>query len=1056
MMLGRLGRALALLPLVVAPANAAGPKQAGEGPVAPGGAPGQTAGEPVAADVTLPGRADLATEIRDRDSGMRVALRLSGSKAVPSSQHARERTRVYEGAAPHSGDVVIERTRFGAEDFVRFATKPPREALEYRIDVSRAAGLRLVENVLELVDEAGTPRLRMAAPYVVDRRGARVDARVSLDDCDADVSGRAPWGRPVTAPGRRECRVTVSWENGALEYPAVVDPSWTSTKSNMISPRSSHTATLLPDGRVLIVGGESVAGKTYLQSAELFDPKTNTFAATGSMSEARSEHVAVGFSDGSVIVAAGRNAAGPLSSTELYDGGTFKKVDPQRNVRAQAAGTLIGNGSALVAGGVDGTGIVLTTTELFDPSTAKWTLAGSMTTKRIGHYVTTLTDGSALAVAGISTTTLADLNDAELFIPSTNKWSKTGSLTETRYDFGGATLTDGRVLVAGGHQASLGAPTAGAEIYDPKKGTWSKAGKLATARSELTLTALSNGLALAAGGAVRDSARAITAYSKSVEVYDPTTNTWSSLPDLAQPRYGHTATLLHDGRVLVAGGAADKGPLGTAELFTLDANGTACKTAASCASGFCVDGVCCEKACDTTCNACAKASTGKADGTCALALAGQDPHGDCKDDGAPSCKMDGLCDGKGACERYPSTSKCTPSACKTGGDCTSGFCADGICCDAACDGKCEACTSAKKGSGTDGTCGPIAKGTDPDADCGTLGTGVCKSTGTCDGSGACVAPTKGKACAAAKCADRVTLAAAAKCGAQGDCTPDTTDCTPFVCDAKAVACTTSCSTDADCATGAKCLDGLCAKSENGASCADAVECSSGFCVDGVCCDKACDGQCEACDDSGNEGTCKPIAGDPHGGRNACAGSGTCGGSCDGVVAQMCDYPHADRTCDGDTANTCKDGTETVNRCNGLGACVASPKDCAPFACDKAACKTSCTSDADCQTGVHCDTNGKCTPGIALGCTNEDTTMTVDGGTRSCAPYACDNGSCKTSCKSDSDCAGGATCASGKCHGGSSGGCGCTLTETGPGPGGLLFAALSILLSRLRRRRAMLH
>ena len=85
-----------------------------------------------------------------------------------------------------------------------------------------------------------------------------------------------------------------------------------------------------------------------------------------------------------------------------------------------------------------------------------------------------------------------------------------------------------------------------------------------------------------------------------------------------------------------------------------------------------------------------------------------------------------------------------PDACARDGQCVSGHCVDGVCCDRACDGDCEACSAAKKGSGGDGTCGPVKSGTDPDGDCGTMGTGVCKAVGTCDGKAACAVPTAGK------------------------------------------------------------------------------------------------------------------------------------------------------------------------------------------------------------------------------------------------------------------------------------------------------------------------
>jgi hypothetical protein len=1001
------------------------------------------------AEVVLPAKADAETRIVDRASGVRVGVRLEGARPAPARLSGAAVT--YTAAMPHAGDVTLRPSLRGAEDFVTILRKPAHEAVVYAADVSSAAGLRLVGNVLELLDASGAPRLRMAAPSLVDRRGRRFDAKVALTDCAADASGAAPWGRPVTPPGRARCAVSIEWTGATAEYPVVLDPSWASTKGNMIAPRRGHTATLLSDGTVLIVGGAPPTGqKAPLLTAELFDPKTGTFAMTGSLSEGRASHVAVLLKSGKVLLTSGAGQANPVASTELYESGKFRVVGALHTARSQAAATLLSSGQVLIAGGINGAGEVTDSTELFDPTMEMWTPAPSMNDKRIGHYLTTLSNtGSGLAVAGITTTTVADLVDCEFFTASLNKWTTTAALAEPRSFFGAATLTDGSVLVSGGYDASRAATTDGVEIFDASKQTWSKTGKLAAARTEHTLTALSGGSAVAAGGIVRNGSRAITEYLKSVEAYDPAAKAWSSLPDMKQARSGHTATLLADGRVLVAGGDTAQGATATAELLSLDAKATACKVGATCATGFCVDGVCCESACDTACNACILAGTGKPDGTCALAQAGKDPHDDCKDDGAPTCKKDGLCDGAGACEDYPST-KCTPSACAMDEECSSGFCADGVCCDTACSGDCQACTKTKKGSGSDGTCGPVAKGMDPDKDCGTLGKGVCKGAGTCDGSGACRAETEGKDCAPEGCSDTVTLARAATCNAAGDCAPDTLDCTPFLCDAKAVACTTTCVKDADCATGAHCSDGACAKSGNGTACKDAVECTSGFCADGYCCDKACSGQCEACDGSGTEGTCKPVSGDPANGRKPCDGSGPCAGSCTGTFGDSCDYPHNDEVCN--TGGTCTDGMETASRCNGSGLCVETPRDCAPFACDAEACRTSCTKDGDCTPGVHCDENGQCTPGIALTCSGDDAVSLVDGGVHGCGAYKCVNTACNTSCKADDDCAGGASCKSGKCEASDSG-CGCRIgsLDDRRGAGSVLAVGLAAVLLRLRRR-----
>jgi hypothetical protein len=133
-------------------------------------------------------------------------------------------------------------------------------------------------------------------------------------------------------------------------------------------------------------------------------------------------------------------------------------------------------------------------------------------------------------------------------------------------------------------------------------------------------------------------------------------------------------------------------------------------------SGFCADGVCCDTACTGLCQACTAAKQGGGnDGTCGNITTGTDP--------ANECAGTAVCNGAGAC-KLPNG-----LACFANGDCVSGICVDGVCCNITCNLVCQACTAAKKGAGTDGTCGNIAAGADPDNEC-TGGS-------TCDGAGAC-------------------------------------------------------------------------------------------------------------------------------------------------------------------------------------------------------------------------------------------------------------------------------------------------------------------------------
>lgn len=905
--------------------------------------------------VTLPKTADGRTRVRDRATGMSIAFSLIGSR--PAKADAMSGITAFRAGGPEGSDVLVRRTDAGVEDFLRFEKRATVEALRYVVDVREASGLRFVDNVLEFLDAGGAPRLRMDAPSLVEATGALDDARIVLEDCRADTDARPPWGRPVTPSGRPRCVVRVEWNRPGANraYPLIVDPTWTATANTMTVARAGHTATVLTGGKVLIVGGQrpNAATPTYLNSTELFDPGTNTFAAGPALAGPRSLHVAVRLSNGDVLVAGGAAASGALTTTELYETSTgkFRSVGVLKAARQDAAAVELSGGKVLITGGIAGAN-VLQTAELYDTTSETWTFTvGNMVSPRFGHSLTLLPLGQAFVIGGASTAA-ANLvvTSADYYTASTDRFSVAPSLVTGRFHFGAAPLPDTRVLVVSGATSST--ETAAAEIFDPNTAAWSSAGTLAHARTHHRV-ALLGGSVVATGG-VEGAAKTVL---RSVELFDSAAKKWSALGDMLQPRYDHTATALADGRVLVAGGnTSATAATATAEILSLDKDGAPCKVGSTCGSGQCVDGVCCDTACTTSCFGCSKASTGLADGTCGPALAGKDPHGSCKDDGAPDCGNDGFCDGAGACEQYPAK-PCTPSPCTKADECTSGNCADGVCCDQPCSGACEACTVAKKGKGASGTCGPIAAGTDPDKECGPMGSAGCQGDATCDGSGACRVPNAGKSCAQAKCFDDVTLSEAATCSAAGDCTPTKTSCSPYQCDSAAAACKTTCATAADCAAGGACVSGACHLKDDGESCAGGGECTSNHCVDGVCCDTACPAQCSACDVSGSKGKCSPATGAPHGSRAPCDGTAPCAGECNGRLTDTCSYPSGN-SCG--PAVGCTDGGETAQRCNGFGRCVDLPtKGCAPFACGAEACKTSCANRADCAFGYVCDSKSSC-------------------------------------------------------------------------------------------------
>src|SRR5262249_50576959 len=158
----------------------------------------------------------------------------------------------------------------------------------------------------------------------------------------------------------------------------------------------------------------------------------------------------------------------------------------------------------------------------------------------------------------------------------------------------------------------------------------------------------------------------------------------------------------------------------------------------------------------------------------------------------------------------------------------------------------------------------------------------------------------------------------------------------------------------------------------------------GPCVDGVCCDSACTGQCEACDLAGHVGVCSPATGAPHGARTACETDGTaCGGACNGARRDACTFPASAVTC---RAPSCVDGGATLaGQCLGDGHCAAKQEQkCAPSTCGATACRGDCHGDGDCDASAFCSGN-VCTPKLADGATC--------GGDAQCASSHCVDGVC---------------------------------------------------------------
>ncbi|WNG40330.1 hemolysin [Archangium violaceum] len=217
---------------------------------------------------------------------------------------------------------------------------------------------------------------------------------------------------------------------------------------------------------------------------------------------------------------------------------------------------LLDDGRVLVAGGFN------VTSELYDPVTGTWSATGNTLAPHRGHTATKLLDGRVL-IAGGGQCPLTNAT-AELYVPALGKWRPAGQLNQQRFHHAAVLLPNGKVLVMGGNDSEHnGGVLASAELYDPATGTWSFSGSLSTARSHHTATLLPDGRVLIAGGI--DGGGNLLA---SAELYDPATGTFSSVGAMGFGRGYHTATLLPTGRVLVAGGAGiEPGLSVSAELY---------------------------------------------------------------------------------------------------------------------------------------------------------------------------------------------------------------------------------------------------------------------------------------------------------------------------------------------------------------------------------------------------------------------------------------------------------------------------------------------------------
>ncbi len=726
----------------------------------------------VTARVVLPSRANGQIHVEDAATGAGIDIALVG--ATNSVAQVVDGYVVYpKGQA--SGAIYERAEPSGVEDYVAFDARPASPSIAYDVALgSKVAGLRLVGNQLEMLDAGGTPRLRVAPPSIVGSAGEQADALLAVEGCAVDTNPAGPWGRTVTPPGAKRCRVRVSWAVDAVSYPALLDPRWQTTGSLSVA-RQDHNLIYLPlTGKVLAVGGRSSpTSTTGLSSAELYDKNSGTWSATSSMSGGRWSASATllgsssnGTTSQKVLVAGGINGSASLTTAQLYNqtAGTWAAAGTLNAARHLHTATLLNDGRVLVCGGMTGS-TVLTSAALYNPASGSGSWAATTGPIpppgwRFGTATLIATanqqlNGKVLLAGGNNGT--STISAVFLFDPAQSAFSTLASMPSPREGHQAVVLSDGRILFAGGKNGS--SYLASSVIFDPSwgPGNWTAAGNMTSARWGHAMNLLPSwvlhlGLVLVSGGSNGTSTLSSTEYWNGTN--------WATDGVMVAPVQQHVSVAFGNS-ILIAGGAINNGSTTVSAAEVYDPSiALGCTSGSQCASGFCVSGVCCDSSCNSGCGSCNLAGhlgicTPLTSGTVCRALAGICDAAETCDGSSLACPNDAF---------QPTATICRASAgvCDVAETCTGASAAcpqDGFASAATvCRPAAGACDRAENCTGTGASCPADLKVADGTA---------CNDGNACTRNDICTAGTCGGT--AYSCDDGLACSADS-CNGDGTCT----------------------------------------------------------------------------------------------------------------------------------------------------------------------------------------------------------------------------------------------------------------------------------------------